>query len=82
MKSFIKLQHVISLNLAVEPPKSVKKQRYYSLLTHSSRVTHLGFFTLSCQDDRGYPHDGRRADKDSYPHDSNNQCIILKLRDD
>ena len=31
--------------------------------------------------DSGYPHD-RRADKDSYPHDSNNQCIILRLRDD
>ena len=26
-----------------------------------------------------YPHD-RRADKDSYPHDSNNQCIILRLQ--
>ena len=45
--------------------------------------------------DSGYPHDGRadncltdknpyphdrRADKDSYPHDSNNQCIILSLQ--
>ena len=37
--------------------------------------------------DNGYPHDGRadknhdrRADKDSYPHDSNNQCIILRLQ--
>ena len=29
--------------------------------------------------DSGYPHD-RRADKDSYPHDSNNQCIILRLQ--
>ena len=29
--------------------------------------------------DSGYPHDGR-ADKDSYPHDSNNQCIILRLQ--
>ena len=28
--------------------------------------------------DNGYPHDG--ADKDSYPHDSNNQCIILRLQ--
>ena len=26
-----------------------------------------------------YPQD-RRADKDSYPHDSNNQCIILGLQ--
>ena len=26
-----------------------------------------------------YPHD-RRADKDCYPHDSNNQCIILRLQ--
>ena len=26
-----------------------------------------------------YPHD-RRADKDSYPHDSNNQRIIIKLQ--
>ena len=26
-----------------------------------------------------YPHD-RRADKDSYSHDSNNQCIILRLQ--
>ena len=26
-----------------------------------------------------YVHD-RRADKDSYPHDSNNQCIILRLQ--
>ena len=30
-------------------------------------------------EDNGYPHD-RRADKDSYPHDSNNQCIILRLQ--
>ena len=29
--------------------------------------------------DSGYLHDGR-ADKDSYPHDSNNQCIILRLQ--
>ena len=29
--------------------------------------------------DSGYPLDGR-ADKDSYPHDSNNQCIILILQ--
>ena len=37
----------------------------------------------------GYPHDlpadnpyrhDRRADKDSYPHDSNNHCIILMLQ--
>ena len=37
--------------------------------------------------DSGYPHDGRankkhdrRVDKDPYPHDSNNQCIILRLQ--
>ena len=40
--------------------------------------------------DSGYPHDGHadknpylqdhRADKDSYPHDNNNQCIILRLQ--
>ena len=39
--------------------------------------------------DSGYPHDRRadkyhlhdsRADKDSYPHVSNNQCIILRLQ--
>ena len=40
--------------------------------------------------DSGYPHDGRadknpylhvcRADKDSYPHDSNSQFIILRLQ--
>ena len=30
-------------------------------------------------DDNGYPHDGR-ANKNSYPHDSNNQCIILRLQ--
>ena len=40
--------------------------------------------------DNGYPQDGladknpypldRRADKDSCPHSSNNQCIILKLQ--
>ena len=29
--------------------------------------------------DSGYPHDGR-ADKNPYPHDSNNQCIILRLQ--
>ena len=29
--------------------------------------------------DSGYPHD-HRADKDSYPHDSSNQCIILRLQ--
>ena len=28
--------------------------------------------------DTGYPHDGR-ADKDSYPHDRHNQCIMLSL---
>ena len=31
------------------------------------------------QNDSGYPHD-RLTDKDSYPHDSNNQCIILRLQ--
>ena len=29
-------------------------------------------------DDTGYPHNGR-ADKDSYPHDRHNQCIMLSL---
>ena len=29
--------------------------------------------------DGGYPHEGR-ADKDSYPHDSNIQCLILRLQ--
>ena len=29
--------------------------------------------------DSGYPHDGG-ADKDSYPHDNKNQCIILRLQ--
>ena len=29
--------------------------------------------------DSGYRHDSR-ADKDSYPHDSNNQCIITGLQ--
>ena len=31
------------------------------------------------RDKNPYPHD-RRANKDSYPHDSNNQCIILRLQ--
>ena len=30
-------------------------------------------------DDNGYPHDGR-TDKNSYPHNSNNQWIILRLQ--
>ena len=30
-------------------------------------------------DKNPYSHD-RRADKDSYPHDNNNQCIILRLQ--
>ena len=35
--------------------------------------------SVSVQVRRNTPHD-RRADKDSYPHDSNNQCIILRLQ--
>ena len=35
-------------------------------------------FQILCQPlDSGYLHDGR-ADKNPYPHDSNNQCIILR----
>ena len=34
---------------------------------------------ISMTDKNPYPHD-RRADKDSYPHNSNNQCIILRLQ--
>ena len=51
--------------------KYVKDQRKDQRIT-KAKPSRLHF-------DSGYPHDGR-ADKDSYPHDSNNQCIILRLQ--
>ena len=53
------------------------------------KYMHKFAFWKSLRNDNDYPHDGRadknpyhdrRADKDSYPHDINNQCIILRLQ--
>ena len=39
----------------------------------------LSTYSSTLIKDSGYPHDGR-SDKNPYPHDSNNQCIILRLQ--
>ena len=54
---------------------------YKYCLPKSLKKDFVDIFSLlgGIKADSGYPHD-RCADKDSYLHDSNNQCIILRLQ--
>ena len=71
----------------VAGPSSVVSSRHSGFFHH---VIPQNSNMRAFENDSGYPHDGRadknlylqdrRADKDSYPHDSNNQCIMLWLQ--